>query len=57
MKIRFTKFDHNEIVIVSEKEVNIGDIVDVPKVAANHWIESGKAEKVATKTAKEGGIE
>jgi hypothetical protein len=57
MKIRFTKFDQNEVVVVDKKQVNVGDIVDVPKAAATHWVGEGKAEKVATKKVQEGGNE
>lgn len=57
MKIRFTKIDQREVVVVDNKQVNVGDIVDVPKAAATHWVENGNAEKVPNKTAKEGGNE
>lgn len=57
MKIRFKHIDQREIVVIDKKPIKIGEIVDVPKQAADYWVENGNAEAVkeAPKTKAKGG--
>jgi len=46
MKVKFIQINHDEIFVHNNKVVNVGDIVDLPKERAEHYVARGKAEVV-----------
>lgn len=46
MKIRFTEIENGKKIVHNKKYVNVGDIVELPKARAEHYVSQGQAEVV-----------
>jgi hypothetical protein len=52
MKVKFVKIDVGTKLVHNGKVVNVGDILDLPKDRAEHYISKGNAEEVKEKSTK-----
>lgn len=52
MNVKITKIDVGEILLYNGKAVKVGDVIDLPKERANHYITLGKAEVIKTENKK-----